>query len=357
MDILHKRFPLSRELLAIKGTVWIAEAQPVQPSDAADIKFTSRNIIVETGRSPSEVIRDFLGPDIDAGFRISKFALRRRLVVSAELAAVLYRERGLFPEICNRLKITSYQTLKGVWGGRHYPIVWYEEDWEAIGKTFLFDEHITSEIAASVKDGLREDSTLATIEKVFSDLGRNEQIDSLTAAIARANSQPQKRKIEIEIPKDRYAEIHCVAVCFSQDGKLLAAKRPATKRRYPNCLEFGCGQLSLGETFSDCLKRAYKDDFGVDLILPDSPVPINIYEIRDEQERRVIPGIIFFAEIANVDEVAQKFSRLKHSEIMWLDPVSFRADQHQCVPNFEATIQKAFEIRRQREQSKANCEI
>ncbi|MDD5139068.1 MAG: hypothetical protein PHY43_02275 [Verrucomicrobiales bacterium] len=349
MDVLHKRFPLSRELLAIKGTVWIAEVQPIQPSDASSIQLTSRNIIVETGRSPSGMIRDFLGPEIDTGFRISKFALRRRLVVSAELASVLYREKTSYPEIEKRLKIVSFQTLKGVWGGRHYPIVWYEEDWANVGKTFLFDEHLTSEIAATVKSGLPEDSSLATIEKVFSDLGRQEEIDGLMASIERACAQPRKTKTEIEIPKDRYAEIHCVAVCFSPNGKILAAKRPATKRRYPNCLEFGCGQLRLGESFGDCLRRAYKDDFGVDLILSEPPVTIGVYEIQDTAERRVIPGIIFAAYIADANEVASKYSQQKHSEIIWIDPKEFRPDQHQCVPNFEATIAKAIETRKQTE--------
>src|SRR5437762_1050349 len=37
MEVLHKNFPLSRELLAVKGTAWIAEAQPIQPSDAGNI--------------------------------------------------------------------------------------------------------------------------------------------------------------------------------------------------------------------------------------------------------------------------------------------------------------------------------
>jgi len=137
----------------------------------------------------------------------------------------------------------------------------------------------------------------------------------------------QPRLHEIEIPKDRYAEIHCVAVCFSATGAILAAKRPSTKRRFPNCLEFGCGQLRLGESFSDCLRRAYKDDFGVDLILPEPLMPISIYEIRDADEHRVIPGIIFIADIANDADVAKRFSQQKHSEIVWLDPGAFKSGQ------------------------------
>lgn len=337
-EVLHKNFRSARELLAVKGTVWIAEAQSIQPSDANRIDTGSRNIILETGRTPSAMRRDFLGPEIDAGFRISRFALRLRLVVSAELACLLYRERFTYAAIEKQLKIVTFQVLKGVWGGRHYPIVWYERDWQNINQTFLFDEHFTSEIAAYVKQGLHNNSTLETIEKVFADLGRTEEVDSLAAAIAHSSTEPQKERIEIEIPQDRYAEIHCVAVCFSPRGRILTAKRPGSKTRYPNCLEFGCGQLRLDESFADCLKRAYRDDFGIELILSSPPVPIGTYEISDVEEHRIIPGIIFIADLANEEQVARQFSRQKHTEIIWLDPAEFDPAQHQTVPNFETTI-------------------
>ncbi len=345
MDVLHKQFSSSRELLAVKGTVWIAKAQPIQPSDASNIKLPSRNIIVETGRSPTAMRRDFLGPEIDTGFRISKFALRRRLVVSAELACLLYRERASYVGIEKELKIVSFQVLKGVWGGRHYPVVWYERDWTKVGETFLYDEHLTSEIAAAARGRLPEDSALETIEKIFRDLGRTQEIDALGAAVRSANAEPRSDKTEIEIPKDRYAEIHCVAVCFSPAVRILAARRPATKRRFPSCLEFGCGQLRLDESFTDCLRRAYKDDFGVDLMLADPPVPVGTYQIGDDDEHRIIPGIIFIADVQDEGRVASNFSREKHSEILWIDPIQSPPDAQQCVPNFEITIRTAVEAR------------
>ena len=339
-ELLHNNFPESRELLAVKGTVWIAEAEPVQPSAADKIEVSCRNIIVETGRYPSNVTRDFLGPEIDIGFRISKFALRQRLVVSAELACLLFREN----KIGDQLRVVSFETLKGVWGGRHYPIVWYEKDWKKIAETFLFDEHLISELAAKVKQGLNDDALLKIVEKVFADLGRTEEVNRLVAAVEKAYKQIQSGPIEIEIPKDRYAEIHCVAICFSPDGQVLAARRPTTKRRFPDALEFGCGQLRLGESFNDCLRRAYKDDFGVDLKLRDHAVPVRTFAIHDEDEEREIPGIIFIAEILDMEIVMRNFSREKHSEVLWINPDNFKYSDHVCVPDFEVTLRAAVEI-------------
>ena len=345
MDVLHKNYPSSRELLAVKGTVWIAEASPILPSEATKTDEKSRNVIVETGRSPAGLKRDFLGPDIDVGFRISKFALRRRLVVSAELACLLFRERAAHSDIEERLRIVSFQVLKGVWGGRHYPIVWYEADWNNIKETFLYDEHITSELAAGAERVTGLDSKLARIEKVFRDLGRSEDMDGLHRAVLASVSIPRSDSIEIEIPSDRFAEIHCAAVCFASDGTILAARRPPTKRRFPNCFEFGCGQLRLGESFADCLRRAYNDDFGVDLILAEALTPVSTFEIRDRDERRVIPGLIFLAEIKDTAPVGANFSREKHTEIAWLNPESLRLEPGDCVPGFKSTIQKAVAMR------------
>jgi 8-oxo-dGTP pyrophosphatase MutT (NUDIX family) len=209
-------------------------------------------------------------------------------------------------------------------------------------QSHLFDEHLISDLAAIIKRGLTEDATLKNIERVYSDLGRIEEIDKLSASIENSCAQPAPEKIEIEIPTDRYAEIHCVAVCISPTGQVLVGRRPSTKRRYPSCLEFGCGQLKLGESFSDCLKRAYKEDFGVDLNLSDPVVPIRTYEIHDAEEHRIIPGIIFFAEVADPESVKSNFSKGKHSEVLWINPAEISNIQQNCVPNFESTVLEAI---------------
>jgi len=143
------------------------------------------------------------------------FACAGGLVVSAELACLLYRERAAYGEIEERLRIVSFQILKGVWGGRNYPIVWYEADWAKINESFVYDEHLTSELAASVQNRSGQESRLARIEKVFRDLGRSEVMDSLQRAVQDTVSMPRRESVEIEISSDRFAEIHCVAICFT----------------------------------------------------------------------------------------------------------------------------------------------
>jgi hypothetical protein len=89
--------------IAVKGAAWISEF-PVQNAKVASIRPT-----------------DYIGPSIDVGFRIAKFADKRKLVVSVEVARLLLeRTNGL------RFYYDGEVPLKGAFGGKPYPIIWID---------------------------------------------------------------------------------------------------------------------------------------------------------------------------------------------------------------------------------------
>jgi hypothetical protein len=95
--------------------------------------------IINTG-----LLFDFLGPDIDIGFRITKYAHSKTVTLSAELAYIL----SLIPtdlkfenSVEKYLKIVGFKKLKGVWSNRVYPIIWYHHDWIEPEDIFDYDEH------------------------------------------------------------------------------------------------------------------------------------------------------------------------------------------------------------------------
>ena len=61
---------------------------------------------------------EFLGNDIDAGFRIKKETENRRMVISFELAYILAKDTDYLKNI----HIITYKTLRGIWQNRLYPI-------------------------------------------------------------------------------------------------------------------------------------------------------------------------------------------------------------------------------------------
>lgn len=97
--------------LRLKATAWLAD-------------FDGRNIEIEIPELSSTARGahlDFIGPDIDLGFRISKHAPPGALVVSAD---VLDMVLGAANRAQADFRIVGAETLKGVMLGRPYPIIW-----------------------------------------------------------------------------------------------------------------------------------------------------------------------------------------------------------------------------------------
>jgi hypothetical protein len=93
--------------------------------------FPINNRIVEIqpiGMESSESIIDFIGPSIDCGFRLSKWASPRRLVIGLDLLWMFVAAQ----QKCNEVKDYGWITfrylgereLKGVFSGKPYPIFW-----------------------------------------------------------------------------------------------------------------------------------------------------------------------------------------------------------------------------------------
>jgi hypothetical protein len=66
---------------------------------------------------------DYLGPDMDTGFRLGKWTWPSLCVVSVELAQLL-GECETTSQI--RLRHVGWQKMKGVWDDKPYPILWAE---------------------------------------------------------------------------------------------------------------------------------------------------------------------------------------------------------------------------------------
>lgn len=346
---LHDLFRDTRTVLSVKTTVWCAHAHDVPPADIQTIEKrpapTYRNLVLSQSSGPGQDRLDFLGPDIDIGFRIAKFAARRRLVVSADLAYLLYRDRAENEGIENRLRIVAYEQLKGVWGGRQYPVLWYENDWTGIASSFLYDEHHHNDIIQRLKSG-RDAERLGTLTKVLEDLDLREASDELwtyVSALTPVAGDEEAAEL-VQGSASGLLEVHCVAVCFRQDGRAPVGRRSADKRRFPGYWEFGCGQLAPFESFEECLRRAYQEDFGAELVFHGPAIPVATYTIEDADEDRQIPGIIFAVGIANPEDVAAR----KHDAIDWVNPDAPDMQGAGCVPNYADTLKQAVEVWRKK---------
>jgi hypothetical protein len=126
---LTRRAEVARILLALLRTIRAFEEEhlahlPLRLKGAAWVAaFPYPNIEVEipelsSGNGGRHI--DYIGPDIDLGFRIGKFARPNCLVVSVDLVELLLAAED--ETIC--LTIVSREVLKGVAFERPYPVIW-----------------------------------------------------------------------------------------------------------------------------------------------------------------------------------------------------------------------------------------
>ncbi|MBV8191397.1 MAG: hypothetical protein JO339_29445 [Alphaproteobacteria bacterium] len=135
LDALIRQFPDLEGRVSVKGIAWIA---PVTGYADLDVSGADANAITESLTTAGNLRAndlsfrdtrdnvDFIGPSIDAGFRLARFARPLQLVVSPALA--YYFLKGA--KRTNDFRVVGFESLKGVARGELYPAVWYHENWE-----------------------------------------------------------------------------------------------------------------------------------------------------------------------------------------------------------------------------------
>jgi hypothetical protein len=145
--------------LDIKATAWLAgfpigNAEVVFCSDvSANIKryqdedpkvfhFSLLELWYENESNRSGLVKDYVGPAVDTGFRIATHSTPRKFVISLEVALILSLA-GPLQQFCKKysfdqegltVAFDGCHAMKGVLGGRPYPIFWID---------LMFDDHLT----------------------------------------------------------------------------------------------------------------------------------------------------------------------------------------------------------------------
>ena len=196
---------IHRNLLAVKCTTWCTlvgnDSQEANKCVALQV-----STINSRGRYYEQYVPDFIGPDIDIGFRIAEHADRARMLLSSDLALLVFKcskisdkpqQKAYCSKIAGKMKIVSFKQLKGVWHDRPYPIIWYEEEdpWGNVYNSFEYDEHLSSDIVKELldaKDNQAQLKDISILEKVYHDVGIPAKLDAMLA-ILHKKSQPRKQ--------------------------------------------------------------------------------------------------------------------------------------------------------------------
>lgn len=362
-----------QNILSLKTAAWLAAVTDVGDIESEDILLENADNIFERYQSPEgHDIFEFLGNDIDTGFRIARYTEEGRMVLSYELAYLIAQKTGSL----SCLHIITYRRLKGIWNDKLYPIIWYhapnaycdvyEKEIE-LQNSFTFDACDESELIKEYYDNRQPNkeekiirdmemysNPLYALNKILWDRELTEKIERLQKLIREA-TYDQTRFINTEL-----MQVHCVAVCFKTIGeeiKILVAKRTDRREKHKGAWEFGCAKAVIDKSIAQKIKEEYKQDFNIEIepVLDNTreikePVPIALYQIAHgfqliDAEKKD-KGIITLARIIGEYDPKDFKPNDKHEKVKWITEAELEdIDKNYLnkVPDFEQTLRQAFD--------------
>lgn len=362
IEMLKVQTPLS-----IKSAAWVAIVNDKIESPYECIKFSY------SASSQNQIIMEYLGRDIDAGFRLKSYTQDRRLIVSFELAYLLFLiDRG------SDLFILDYVRLKGVWNEALYPIIWFYNGnivktlYEDISKnrnrfafpnSFRYDETDKNELVnryfARGKQNKQKSKTGSSTETEYLLADSMFKIDTALEKILVDRNLEQKMNymkqvLDKEVLKSSvkpYAnplEVHCAVVCCNvTEKKVMIMHRGEQHSTNPGKWEFGCAKLCSEKRLVNSITEYYKEIFGlqIEMVLDEKrndnqPIPIAIYEL--ENQENIKKGIIFVAKVLNSVKCEDFRAEKSHDCIKWIGENDIDKYKDNAVPDFEDTLRKIF---------------
>lgn len=375
-------------MLSLKCAAWIAAI-----SDTNEGKYGFYNNISfdYPGTSQGPEMHEYLGRDIDAGFRVKQNTMDRRLALSFELAYLLKDERK------GNLYIIDYVRMKGVWGNSLYPVIWYYSEetirdlftednngenlsevrtglkskknskWYSFSNSFRFDETENNEL---VRNYFKRGRLLQKInrEKGKSEYQRTQvekegvllpggmfAVESACEKLVRDRNLNQKMEYMRTLFTDKVLkaktvraplQLHLAVVCYDPEShKVMIAHRSEHHSLNPRKWDFGCAKALSAEKIVDSVRRYYKHTFNVEveLVLDQNrvekqPIPLALYEI--EKQGHVKKGVILMAVVKEKGEFHKTET---YEEIMWVNvDESRQIKEDEAVIDFHHTIEQVF---------------
>ena len=350
----------SQNILSMKATAWIALI-----NDTVEVPYESINVSYYAADN-KQIITDYLGQDIDTGFRLKSYTQDRRLVISYELAYLL-NQKGK----SDSMHIMDYVRLKGVWGESLYPVIWYHND-DALAiligdktaaqfaHSFRYDETDHNDLVnAYFKRGRNKKKKMnAVVDEDY--LLADSMFDIKTAVnkiCVDRNLDDKMRYLSEILDKPIFIsnsptvitplQVHCAVVCCDViSRKIMITRRTNNHNTNPNKWEFGCVKLQSNMSVIDSAKSYYRDTYGIEIELicdlsreEKQPIPIALYEIGSTDN--IKKGIITVGKVKG--DILKDFRADKeHQAVEWISEEQIGEYASEAVADFEDTIRTVF---------------
>lgn len=344
--LLNKAYPLSEGLIDLKGTVFIANLMNINNLKEKTPLDKNKNFIMEsTDKNFSDsddyslVTKDFLGPDIDLGFRLTKHTYKNQILFSLELVYLIieyldYKSSitGYPTDHNDSFRVMSLVNLKGIWQERKYPVIWYKSNPNSWDKNNLFDyddDYLNSKELAFYRENYIENKTFklkSYLEKVLKQSGKMSKIYDIKEAINKNihNTTMNIRDAKGNISLNRTTEVHYIIIGIDENKKVVLFEKENSESFY----DCGCVHGSGLKKIEELLFDYYQICFDFDKMLKNEfnlPIPIRMFQY-ERSENEIVPGFIFVAKVKNVKGCPKGYIDYKLFDESEIDDINTHPD-------------------------------
>ena len=283
---------LFRQYIAVKTTAWCGSCA----SNETGVNLRKPNVIYDQMRLNNEEVSpsnrlDFLGPDIDEGFRLCEYSEKNLFILTPKLVYLLYRlfkdDKDKRSLLDMNFKIVNYVCMKGVWEHRLYPIVMFcqhdpdidipIESWK---QQFEYDAFEASKLYTNIEKYEEEflsnpQFSIKNLKKIYNDIVReNEMRDMENAFIAQENTikafaEDGTKILDKRPPK---FEFHIACLCYDQKRKKYWVTNHNT-----HGWSFGCVGITRNEQYYESVEEAYKSKYNLEIKLDENNPILSFY--------------------------------------------------------------------------------
>lgn len=346
---------LFRQYFAVRTTAWCGSCA----SNESGISLRKPNVIYDQMRLNNEEVLpsnrlDFLGPDMDEGFRLCEYAEKNKFILTPKLVYLLYRlfrnDKDKRSLLDMNFKIVNYVSMKGVWEHRLYPILMFcqhdpdsQTPIESWKHQFEYDAFEASQLYINIEKYGEDFVTnsqfsVKNLEKIYNDIVRENEMRDMEDVFI--NQEKAMKSISGEWAKllDKRPpkfEFHISCLCYNRRRRKYWVTNHNT-----HGWSFGCISITQNEHYYDSVMAAYKEKYNLEISLNENNPIISFYSTdRKPASLGSILGVVILVTDVKGDGVKEGI------ESGWY---SYNELQHlqgeKKLTNFEAILEKARSI-------------
>lgn len=275
--------------LSTKATVWMADISPAN--------LRADNFYTEYQINENVLHSEYLGTDIDTGFRIAKYTQSDRVVVSFEIAALFLKEETLKKEFY-KINFVAFRILKGIWRGRRYPIFMYHGDEAVSFKDSIVykpeeEDNILNEYLEQAPERVIEAPYKSFEEKLVSDFCKEDILNLEVVQLVNIINAQDGELPALPLPRKI---VHYTAICYTVvDG---VVKFMLVEDENGN-MGFGGDIMNHNLQYIETIGLYYEEKFGYEIIFENDeryhdPIPLilDTYHVDNS-----IRGTVFLAKL------------------------------------------------------------